>query len=97
MGSGPLVRGGPLMRDLTLVRGGSRVPARAVRTRVVCGRHPPVPRLMGRRQRRTHCMLHPVPLRLVFHGHWRWQRARGPPATERYRPRPPFGERPVAV
>lgn len=40
--------------------------------RVVCGRGPAdgrsVPRLVGRRQRRTHCVLHPVPLRLVLSG-----------------------------
>src|SRR5262249_39079302 len=45
---------------------------RVMRTRVVRGRRPAggrsVPRLMGRRQRRTHCVLHPVPLRLVLNG-----------------------------
>ncbi|GGX48428.1 hypothetical protein GCM10010515_14120 [Streptomyces fructofermentans] len=52
-----------------LMRRGTRVGARVVRSLVLCGRRPTcgrsVPRLMGRRQRRPHCVLHPVPLRLV--------------------------------
>ncbi|CAM5667302.1 hypothetical protein SCANM63S_00164 [Streptomyces canarius] len=49
--------------------GGGSLGDSRVRARVVCGRHPAgvraLPRLVGRRRRRPHCVLHPLPLRLV--------------------------------
>ena len=53
----------------------------------------PAPAPVGRRQRRPHCVLHPVPLRLV-QAIGAGSGAPAPLPTERYRPRPPFGERP---
>ncbi|CAM5616569.1 hypothetical protein STENM223S_07125 [Streptomyces tendae] len=61
----------------------------------VTSRRPSVPRLVGRRQRRTHCVLHPVPLRLV---QAMGTDSEGPPARYRTdRPLPSAGERPGAA